>query len=47
LLEKAAELNPKEPSSYFLLARALRLCGRTADSERAMEQFKRLQPAVN
>ena len=40
---KATDLNPAEPSAYYLLATTLRDLGRTDESKAAFEAFRRVQ----
>lgn len=41
--QKAIAIKPKTPDFYFVLGYALRKLGRTEESQRAMEAFRRLQ----
>jgi Flp pilus assembly protein TadD len=48
-LRKAAELNPKDPSPHYQLARVLEKLGRTDEARRERERFavlKKAQPAT-
>jgi len=42
-LERGVKLAPDSPSLHFVLARAYQKAGRTADAERAREEFRKLQ----
>jgi Flp pilus assembly protein TadD len=42
-LRKAADLNPKDPSTYFLLARAFAKVQNQAEAAKALQQFTELK----
>lgn len=45
-LERGVRIAPDSPSLQFVLARAYQKAGRTADAERAREEFRKLQQAT-
>lgn len=45
-LERGVAIAPDSPSLHFVLARAYQRAGRTADAEKAREEFRKLQQAT-